>query len=162
MYTATKLNQVLYPQSKNPISFQQGLEFQDFVVEQFAKQGFYIQLHSSKKYQFERGESVQRCEIKLDNRCTETGRLSIEIAERTRTELGWTPSGIYRGDNTIFYVQGNQSLLFLFDKKVLRRYHSFKLKQAFEESPRETPTVRKFYMPFADAADYCIFSMAIE
>ena len=86
------VNAVMYPNSKNANSFADGMEFQDFVVEQFNAWGLYIQLHSSKRYQFERGESVQRVEIKLDNRCTETGRLSIEVGERTSINGPWVSS----------------------------------------------------------------------
>lgn len=147
-----QINAIMYPHSKNGNSFADGMEFQDFVVEQFNKWGLYIQIHSSKKYQYERGESVQRVEIKLDRRCTETGRLSIEVGERTSLNNPWVRSGIYRNDNTCMYIQGNKERLYLFDRKVLARYHKIKLGQKYEESPRENPTVRKFYLPF-DVAD---------
>lgn len=148
----TEVNAALYPDSKNGNSFADGLEFQDFVVEQFNKWGFYIQLHSSKLYQLTRGESVQRVEIKLDRRCTETGRLSIEVGERTALDRPWVSSGIYRDDNTAFYIQGNRERLYLFDRKVLIRIHQQMYGGRYEEAPRERPTIRKFYLPF-DIAD---------
>lgn len=161
-YTATKLNQVLYPDSKNTISFSDGLEYQDFVVEHLSKQGIYIQLHTSKKYQFERGESVQRAEIKLDRRCTETGRLSIEIAEKTKSDNStWVSSGIYRNDNSIFYIQGNFQRIYLFNKKDLKRYHERYCEYSYEESPQAKPTVRKFYLPLEKADYYCILRVDI-
>lgn len=156
------VNAVLYPHSKNGNSFGDGLEFQDFVVEQFNKWGFYIQLHSSKLYQLTRGESVQRVEIKLDNRCTETGRLSIEVGERTALDRPWVSSGIYRNDNTSFYVQGNRERLYLFDRKVLIRVHQKMHAGRYEESPRERPTVRKFYLPFSVADVICIARIVQE
>lgn len=146
-----------YPHSKNGRAFEQGMEFQDWVVEQFNKRGLYVQLYASKQYQFDRGESVQMVEIKLDNRFLETGRLSIEIGERTAVGKPWVRSGIYRGDNTIFYAQGNWSRIYLFDRKVLQRYHTDVLEQRYEESPRDAPTVRKFYMQLMKADDLCIF-----
>ena len=151
-----EINLMMYPHSKNGNSFADGMEFQDFVVEQFNKWGLHIQLHASKRFQFERGESVQRIEIKLDNRCTETGRLSIEVGERTKVTSSWVASGIYRPDQTCMYIQGNYSLLYLFDRKVLQRYHQQKCEGRFEESPKETPTVRKFYLPFAVADQVAI------
>jgi len=150
------VNAVMYPNSKNANSFADGMEFQDFVVEQFNAWGLYIQLHSSKRYQFERGESVQRVEIKLDNRCTETGRLSIEVGERTSINGPWVSSGIYRNDNTCMYIQGNREVIYLFDRKVLVRYHQQREQGRWLESPRENPTVRKFYMPFDIADQACI------
>lgn len=145
-----------YPQSKNGNAFQDGMEFQDWIVQEFGKIGFYIQLHASKRYQFERGEAVQRVEIKLDRGCTKSGRLSIEVGERTAVDRQWVESGIYRADNSIFYVQGNYELAYLFDKRVLQRYHATQCQGKYEESPRDTPTVRKFYMPFAEADKFCI------
>ena len=143
-------------------AYEQGMEFQDWVVRQFNRIGFCIQLNSSKKYQFsEDGESVQRCEIKLDNRCTETGRLSIEIAEKTRDDANrpWVPSGIYAKNSTVFYIQGNHEILFLFDLKFLRRYWEFHKKNGV--SPEESHgTVRKFYLSIDDAQKYCIVYVA--
>ena len=146
-----------YPHSKNGRSFEQGMEFQDWAVEQFNKRGIYIQLYASKRYQFDRGESVQAIEIKLDNRCLETGRLSIEVGERTAVGRPWVLSGIYRRDNTIFYAQGNWSRIYLFDRKVLQRYHERECGGRYEESPREAPTVRKFYIPLSTADELSIF-----
>ena len=148
-----------YPHSKNGRSFEQGMEFQDWVVEQFNRRGFYVQLHASRRYQFERGESVQMVEIKLDNRFLETGRLSIEVGERTAVDRPWVESGIYRNDNAVFYAQGNFDRVYLFDKRVLQRYHRDQCAGQFEESPRDFPTVRKFYMPVGVADDLCIFSV---
>lgn len=145
-----------YPHSKNGRSFEQGMEFQDWVVEQFNRSGFYIQLHASKRYQLDRGESVQMVEIKLDNRFLDTGRLSIEVGERTAVGKSWVPSGIYRNDNTVFYVQGNWQRIYLFDRRVLQRYHVGQLDSRYEESPRESPTVRKFYLPLSVADEMCI------
>lgn len=148
---------VLYPDSKNKRSWEQGMEFQDFVVRQLNRFGLYIQLHASKMYQFEHGESVQMAEIKLDNRCLETGRLSIEVGERTSIRGQWVQSGIYRSDKTIFYIQGNQSRLYLFDRRVLQRWHIEKHNGKFSESPNDNPTVRKFYLPLEDADFISIF-----
>lgn len=149
------VNAIMYPDSKNGNSFADGMQFQDFVVEQFNAWGLYIQLYTSKLYQYQRGESVQRVEIKLDRRCTETGRLSIEVGERTAIDRPWVASGIYRDDNTCMYIQGNHEVLYLFDKKFLIRLHQHR-DGKFEESPREKPTVRKFYLTLAHADKYCI------
>lgn len=115
-----------YPDAKSPSSFEDGLEFQDWVCDVLArKRHIIIQNLSSRKYQFEYGENLQGIEIKLDRRCTETGRLSIEIAEKSAAHNNnWVPSGIYRNDNTWLYIQGNQSVLFLFARNLLRRYHA--------------------------------------
>ncbi len=140
-----------YPDCKNKNSIQDGLEFQDFVMETLAKQhGIIIQVFGSRKYQFSHGESVQRYEIKLDRRCTETGRLSIEIAEKTSSEADWVQSGIYAG-NSLFYVQGNYSCFWLFMTKFLVKLHKAKNKD-YEE--KEETTIKAFYLPLKDADKY--------
>lgn len=153
------ITHALYKDSKNKRSFEQGMEFQDFVVEQMNKWGFYIQIHCSKKYQFDKGESVQRCEIKLDNRCTETGRLSIEVQERTSLNGAWVSSGIYREDNTVFYIQGNWCRFFVFAKKSLVDYHQRVRNGAYEQGP---DTIRKFYLPLADAERLSIIDQKFD
>lgn len=146
-----------YKDSFNRNSFEDGLTFQDFVISQLNKIGLYIQLHSSRRYQFDRGESVQRCEIKLDKRCTDTGRLSIEVMERTGHDRQWVKSGIYARDDMLFYVQGNQQAIYLFDPKFLRRWFEQKCNGEWEESHG---TVRKFYLPLDVADKWAITKIA--
>jgi hypothetical protein len=144
-----------YPDCKDPDSFQSGLEFQDFVCTELAKHGIILQNLASKKAQFEIGENLQGFEIKLDRRCTETHRLSIEIAEKTRADrTDWTPSGIYRSDNTWLYIQGNYEALFIFSLKVLRQLHATGRFPA-SEYPVGHPTIRRFFLPFDIAERNC-------
>lgn len=142
----------IYPDAMTITTFQDGLEFQDFVCEVLAREYIVLQNLCSRRSQFMRGENLQGFEIKLDQRCTETGRLSIEVAERVRNDdaLAWTPSGIYRCDNTWLYVQGNSSKLWVFAKNWLIRYHRLKRPHVYESHG----TVRKFYLPI-DVADEC-------
>lgn len=140
-----------YPDSPNKNAYQEGLEFQDFVVVTLAECfGLVLSVFSSRKYQYDRGETLQGVEIKLDKRCTETGRLSIEIAEKTRADKEtWTPSGVYRKDNTWLYIQGNYERIYIFFKKFLRLLHrSGNMEEHME------PTIRAFYLPFAQADNY--------
>ena len=73
-------NIVKYPTAPRSDSFEIGLEFQDFVTRKLAATGLYIQNYGSKKYQYEYGENQQGFEIKYDELCTKTYRLSIEVA----------------------------------------------------------------------------------
>jgi hypothetical protein len=138
-------------------SFEVGNEFQDFVCMELAKQNIILQNINSKKFQFEVGENLQGFEIKYDSRCTgdngtvATNRLSIEIAEKTRAENSdFIPSGIYRNDNSWLYIQGNYMNFWIFSKNLLQKLHN---SGRYEES--ELPTVKKFYLPIADADKYC-------
>ncbi len=138
-----------YPDAKSKTSFQDGLEFQDFVCTTLAQQGIVLQNLSSKKYQYTVGENLQGFEIKLDNRCTDTKRLSIEVAEKTRddAERGWAPSGICREDNSWLYIQGNYQILFIFAKSLLLRY----MQTQDPKIEQYGGTIRRFFLPFAIA-----------
>lgn len=134
-----------YPDAKSKTSFQDGLEFQDWVCVQLAKHGFILQNTSSKKYQYEIGENLQKFEIKKDNRCTDTSRLSIEIAEKSRADMpAWTRSGIMRGDSWM-YIQGNYKILFVFQTTWLVRY----FRERKPPIQTNTPTIQSFYLPFS-------------
>jgi hypothetical protein len=140
-----------YPDSKDKYSFQSGLQFQDFVAELFHdKLGMTITNYQSRCYQFGKGENKQGIEIKLDRDILETNNVSIEIAEKTRADLSeYTPSGIYRPDNSWLYVQGNYKIVFIFAKSTLILLH-----QSGLYPDKEKPTVRKFHLPVADARKY--------
>ena len=100
-----------------------GLEFQDHVIDSLLKEvGLVISPYSSRRYQRKKGESAQGIEIKFDMEHEKTGNLFIETEEKTSPDKTyWTPSGIYRDDNSWLYVIGNYSVLYIFDKKWLRR-----------------------------------------
>ena len=144
------LTDPVYPDAKRTTVFSEGIEFQDFVCEQLAKENIILQNLSSKKYQFKIGENLQGFEIKLDNLCTETGRLSIEVAEKFKAEnFDWIKSGIYRNDNSWLYIHGNYKIIFIFAKNLLQGLHK---SRKYEYA--ETPTVKKFYLPILDAKKY--------
>jgi len=141
---------VAYPLFPNDESIQRGMEFQDFVMLALSRHGVFIQPYSSRLYQYEHGENPQGVEIKLDARCTDTGRLSIEIAEKVNAKNhAWVNSGIYRRDNTWLYVQGNFKTLYVLPKTLLKLLHQSKRYQE-----HELPTIRKFYLPLAEAERY--------
>lgn len=138
-----------YPDAKSKSSFQDGLEFQDFVCCKLAEYGIILQNLGSRRYQFAVGENIQGFEIKLDERCDQTGRLSIEVAEKSRNDpaLPWTPSGIMRNDNSWLYIQGNRRALYVFPKNILvRHYINHK-----PETDDKFGTVRTFYIPVETA-----------
>ena len=145
----------IYPDAKRPNTFQDGLEFQDYVVDILTKEiGLPLSNYSSKKWQYNVGENKQGVEIKLDNRCTETNRLSIEIAEKSRASMpNYTMSGIYRDDNTWLYVHGNREIFFIFPKRYLVMLHR---KNLYKE--KTMPTIKTFYLPMPDAEYYALIS----
>lgn len=138
-------------------NFNRGAEYQDFVTDTLAETcGLIVQLYTSKAYQFSKGESRQGIEIKLDSLCTKTGRLSIEVAEKSNSSVAfWTPSGIWRDDNTWLYVQGNYDCLFIFSKKFLRVWE----KTARPEYHEEHGTLRAYYLPINEAKKIALKSV---
>jgi len=137
-----------YKDSKNKTSIEDGLGFQDLVMDTLAEHGIIVQNYTSKEYQFNIGENRQGIEIKLDNRCTETGRLSIEIAEKTAIDNPWVKSGIYRADSWL-YVHGNKTKIWVFFTDFLRQLHKSKRYAEHEEE-----TIKGFFMPIKDANKY--------
>jgi hypothetical protein len=143
---------IKYKDSKNPNSVEDGNQFQDLVTDMlFEACGIMISCYSSRKYQYEKGENRQGVEIKLDNWCFKTKRLSVETAEKTAIENAFVESGIYRKDNSIFYVQGNPNIIFVFSKKLLQLLHR---SGRYEE--KQEATIKTFYLPFEDAYRYAI------
>lgn len=150
MDTATNWNKSSYPDAKRPDMLGEGIEYQDFVCAELAKRHIVLQNLTSKKYQYEIGENLQGFEIKLDRRCTDTERLSIEIAEKSAAaNRDYIPSGIYRNDNAWLYLQGNYEILFVFARNFLVNLH-----KSGRYEVAEMPTIRKFYLPFSDAKKY--------
>ena len=146
-----------YADSIHDDSYQLGLEFQDYVIDELRERfGIMIQAYSSKSYQYERGENPQGWEIKLDNRCTDSKRLSIEVAEKTKKDdaAPWIPSGICRDDNTLFYIQGNKARFYLFMKKHLCMIH----KRESTNVEEKHGTIKTFYISFklADEIGICV------
>ena len=136
----------IYPDADRATVFEEGLEFQDFVADLLAKElGITLTSYSSKRYQTDKGENRQGFEIKLDKRLSDTGNVSIEVAEKsTAQQSRWTPSGIMRNDNSWIYVQGNMDIVFVFGKKVL--VEGFKNKYA-DKVWEPKSTIRTFLMP---------------
>lgn len=143
-YGATKP----YPNSTHVNSLEVGAEFLDFVTVTLQKKGLYLQPFTSRKYQYQIGESLQGWEVKLDGTSASSGRLSIEIAEKTKAaNANWCKSGIYRNDNTWMYIQGNYEFFFIFMKKHLIGMH----KSGKYQEAESYGTVKKFYLPISVA-----------
>lgn len=106
----------------------EGEEYQDFVVDVLWDLGIVVSLYTSKKYQMGKGEGRSAIEIKYDGRMAETGNVYIETAEKSDPKnMEYEPSGIYRDDNTLFYIIGDYSRVFMFSKKQLKQVeHRYK------------------------------------
>ena len=85
--------------------FEQGTDYQDFVIKELYNQGIILISYTSKKSQYE-GENMSGFEIKNDNKFRETGNLYIELAEKSHpSNPQYVPSGIYRNDNSWLLIR---------------------------------------------------------
>lgn len=148
--------------NKHNNSLEVGHEFQDFIVEKLIKElGISVSIFQSKKYQFQKGESLQGVEIKYDARstgdctyhkCTPTGNVGIEVAEKSNANLPYfTPSGIYRLDNSWLYIVGNYHCAWVFSKKHLILMH----KTGKYKVVNTLPTIQTMLLPIEEADNYC-------
>jgi len=81
--------------------------------------GMTIHILWDKEDQFNIGESEEGYELKYDSRFRSTGNLYIEFMERTVNDV-WINSGVYRGDNTKFYVIGDLEMMWVFKIETIR------------------------------------------
>jgi len=161
MYSVIKFVKMYAGNCHHVNSLEIGHEFQDFVIEKLIVElGISVSIYQSKKYQFNKGESLQGVEIKYDARstgdctykeCKPSGNVGIEVAERTSTEKNWVTSGIYRLDNSWLYIVGNYHCIWVFAKKHLQLIHK---SSAFKEV-ETLPTIRNMLLPIEAADKYC-------
>ena len=137
----------------------QGLNYQDFVVEELYKVGLPIISYSSKEYQIMIGENKAGLEIKNDQLFRKTGNFYIETAEKSKAEnRDYVKSGIYRNDNTWLYLMGDFNEIFVFSKKQLQI-----LERSNKYKTVKTPTSKGFLLPATDAKKhYAIKIIKVE
>lgn len=99
------------------------LQFQDMVADiLFEKHGIYISYYVSKLGQYNVGESRNGYEVKFDMLLKQTNNLYIEYAEKSNpTNYNYVSSGILRDNNTKFWIQGDEKIVFIFDINILRK-----------------------------------------
>jgi hypothetical protein len=127
-----------------------GESYQDKVARRIKQEFDYdIHFYASRRDQYEIGESAEGIEIKYDSWISRSGRMSIEIAEKTRADLPeFTPSGIFRQDNTRYYLQGDDNHVWCFVKTALQEHYRTSKPETIDNNP---PTIRKFYISVAQA-----------
>ena len=99
----------MYPNNKHANPLQIGEAYQRKVAEAIkAQYNYQIHYYTDNHDQYNIGESSEGFEIKYDSWIGRSGRLSIEIGEKTKIILPvFSASGIFRKDNTIWYCQGD-------------------------------------------------------
>jgi len=150
-----------YPDADRTTVFEEALEYQDFIVTLLLKEiGLVISNYSSRYYQLNYGENRQGVEIKLDRRITETGNVSVEVAEKSNAGVStWTDSGIMRDDNAWLYIQGNYEIVFIFGKSLMRQLYLARYQDKVWEPKK---TIRTFLMPIQVAEKYALKTIRIN
>ena len=129
---------------------QEGLEFQDIVTRELYQRGIVVVGYSSRKYQNNEGENLLGAEIKHDGKFRETGNLYIETSEKAHPDRqNYTPSGIYRGDNSWLFVIGDEKTIYIFSTKYLKM-----LEPKYQSVNK--PTSNGYLLPLPDADKYCL------
>lgn len=127
-----------------------GQQYQDFLTRELSSRGIIFQQFSSKKFQYEIGESHSRIEIKYDKQFSKTGNLWIEYQERKYPTGQYINSGILRDDNTFLWAQGDYNTLFIFCKRDLK--HRLE-KEQYKENGQQTSMGKLLRYPLPE--QYC-------
>jgi hypothetical protein len=100
----------------------EGMEFEEYITDVFYTK-FNIILHRyiTKADQL-KGENEEGCEIKNDRYFRTSGNLFIEIQELTKNN-DWINSGILRNDNSVLYIIGDRTGVYIFEKKELYKMY---------------------------------------
>lgn len=136
------MNAVRYAQYKDGSTIERGNEFQDFCMMKLAEIGIFFRVFTSRRYQIEIGESPDQVEVKADFRILDTGNVSIELEERVNAQARWVLSGIQKQDNARIYVQGNEQIILIFQKKRLQEIYA-----SGRYPKREWQNIRRFFLP---------------
>lgn len=149
--------------------YELALQYQDWVCDILLKEcGIFVGQYSSRKYQFEKGESQAGYEIKHDMLMATTRNMFIEVAEKRKaTNSIWVPSGIFREDNSWMYVIGDYNEIFIFSKQQLRRIiSSEKLREKhhmeYKEIRRGTSQGYTYPIEVALQYDMCLKHIVIN
>ena len=89
-----------------------GISFQQFINYKI----FNNKLHFLKDQTI--GENEEGVEVKMDNLRKQTGNFYVETAERAPGRL-YSPSGIFRSDNSRFWLIGDYSSVYILKKDTL-------------------------------------------
>jgi hypothetical protein len=123
-------------------------EFEDHVFDLLRQRGITATRYVSRKWQL-KGECSAGIEVKFDEVSSRTGRLWIEVYEKSHPDNPrYVKSGIYRDDNSWLYAIGNYAVVFVFCKTILRELHK---SGRYEEVENNTGTSVGFFLSLSHA-----------
>ncbi len=107
---------------------EEGLQFQDFIIDELYKKGICLMVYGSKSRQ-RNSESLNGIEIKFDRKFRQTGNFFIECFSYSyqhflkTSEVIFHESGILKADNTWLFVIGDFKGFYVIPKKTLVKYY---------------------------------------
>ena len=133
----------------------QGEQYQAFIQDVFDSHlGIKFTCFDTKDEQYNIGESKAGIEIKFDSRISETNNLYIETEEKShKNKNNYSPSGIYRSDNTWLYVIGDYKKIFLLSKMKLVRISHLLDNGKYSFRNVITDTSKGFLIPIKEACN---------
>lgn len=96
--------------------------FEIYIDCEFKNRGIDIGLYYG-RYGQHNGECEAGIEIKRDIKSKETGNLYIEYAERHYNNGPWVDSGIFKKDNTKYFLTGNIEEYYILNKQELKNLY---------------------------------------
>lgn len=136
---------------KYAANLEAGERFEDFCVDLLYEAGIPVVAHKSREKQYA-GENKAGLEFKYDRLLSQTGNLFVETHEKSDpANTNFVPSGILRRDNTWLYVIGDYSVVFVFQKNVLRELFERKVSGEPKYERKTIETSRGFLLPRAVA-----------
>lgn len=93
--------------------------FEIYIERQLARRGVNLGLYYGRDQQYTQGENDLGIEIKRDIKSRETGNLYIEYAERLNQDGEWVSSGIFKDDNSNYFLIGDIDEYWIFKRNDL-------------------------------------------
>lgn len=107
--------------------------FEVYIDKMLEQRGITLVLFYSKDEQYNQGENALGIEIKRDIKSWETGNLYIEYAERLNPYGEWVASGIFKKDNTKYFLIGDIGRFHILRKSDLLKIYELIKANGFNE-----------------------------
>ena len=97
--------------------------FEIFIERKFQDKGINLGLFYGREEQYNKGENELGIEIKRDMMAADTGNLYIEYMERLNPNGDWVLSGIFKKDNTNYFLIGDINKFWILRKIDLKELY---------------------------------------
>lgn len=131
-----------------------GEEYQDFIQHELAKRGIMFCCNTSRKYQWNEGESMGGLEIKYDRKLKDTGNVFIECLAESKDKTRMIDGGIFKKDNAWLYLIGNYEKAYVMSKQQLQKLWTSNLRYGLIKSGKMIPKEMSYAEGFLLTPDF--------